>query len=253
MKPRKIRTRDNITIATWNMRTLSQTGKLQKLTHELERYNWHIVGFCEVLWEDLGEHLSDKGDILYYSGDLSSHVHGIGFLVNKNAKNSVPGCPPISKRIITIHLRAAPFNITVVQAYGPTTEYDNEQVEEFYSQLQDSFDKVEKKDLLIIQGDWNAKVGEDTMKEWRNCCGTSCNATTNERGLRLLKFTSYNDLVLENTLDDHKTSRCWTWHCPNGTHHQIDYIMVQSRFQSGINRAKTRTFPGADVEVIMTW
>ena len=164
MKPRKIRTRDNITIATWNMRTLSQTGKLQKLTHELERYNWHIVGFCEVLWEDLGEHLSDKGDILYYSGDMSSHVHGIGFLVNKNAKNSVPGCPPISKRIITIHLRAAPFNITVVQAYGPTTEYDNEQVEEFYSQLQDSFDKVEKKDLLIIQGDWNAKVREDAMK-----------------------------------------------------------------------------------------
>ena len=29
--------------------------------------------------------------------------------------------------------------------------------------------------------------------------------------------------------------------------HQIDYILVQNRFRSGINKAKTRTFPGADV------
>lgn len=30
-------------------------------------------------------------------------------------------------------------------------------------------------------------------------------------------------------------------------HNQIDYILVQNHFQSGINRAKTMTFSGADV------
>ena len=59
MKPRKIRTRDNIMIATWNVRTLAkdtywsltlaQTSKLQELINELERYNWHILGFYEVI------------------------------------------------------------------------------------------------------------------------------------------------------------------------------------------------------------
>jgi len=149
---------------------------------------------------------------------------------------------------MAIRLRAAPFNITVIQAYAPTTDHDDEVVEEFYNQLQGIIDKMNKKDILIIQGDWNAKVGGDALKDWSKFCGPSCNAITNERGLRLLEFASYNDTVLANTLGEHKASRCWTWHAPNGIHHnQIDYILVQNRFRSGINRAKTRTFPGADM------
>ena len=60
--------------------------------------------------------------------------------------------------------------------------------------------------------------------------------------------SSYNNLVLANTLGNHKPSRRWTWHSPDGTHHnQIDYILVKKRFRSGIKIARTRTFPGADV------
>ena len=54
--------------------------------------------------------------------------------------------------------------------------------------------------------------------------------------------------MLANTLGNHKPSRRWTWHSPDGTHHnQIDCISVKKRFRSGIKTAKTRTFPGADV------
>ena len=35
-------------IATWNVTTLAQDGKLQELTNELKRYNWLIVGLCEI-------------------------------------------------------------------------------------------------------------------------------------------------------------------------------------------------------------
>ncbi len=149
---------------------------------------------------------------------------------------------------MSIQLCATPFNITIIQAYAPTTDYDDDQVEEFYSQIQNIIDHVDKKDVLIVQGDWNAKVGSDVLENWKNVCGPSCNAITNERGLHLLEFASYNNMVIANTLGEHKASRRWTWHTPNGTHHnQIDYIMVQKRFQSGIDRAKTRTFPGADI------
>ena len=59
---------------------------------------------------------------------------------------------------------------------------------------------------------------------------------------------NYNNMVLANTLGEHKTSRRWTWHAPNGIHHsQNDYILVQKRFRSGINRVKTRTFRRADI------
>ena len=78
--------------------------------------------------------------------------------------NTVMGCQPISSRLITIRLRATPFNITVVQAYAPTTDYDDEKIEGFYEQLQEVVVQIPKKDILIVQGDWNAKVGKDACK-----------------------------------------------------------------------------------------
>ena len=53
---------------------------------------------------------------------------------------------------------------------------------------------------------------------------------------------------LVETKTAHKASRRWTWHSPNGEHHnQIDYIMVKRRFQTSVNIAKARSFPGADI------
>ena len=55
-------------------------------------------------------------------------------------------------------------------------------------------------------------------------------------------------MVLANTLGQHKPSRRYTWHAPNGrTPTQIDYIIVQNRYKSGVSRATTRTFQGADI------
>ena len=73
-------------------------------------------------------------------------------------------------------------------------------------------------------------------------------AMTNERGLRLLEFATFNDLMLENMFGHHKASRRWTWHSPNGQHHnQIDYILVRKHFWSGVSSARTWSFPGADI------
>ena len=66
--------------------------------------------------------------------------------------------------------------------------------------------------------------------------------------IRLLEFAIFNDLVLANTFGHHKASRRWTWHSPNGQHHnQIDYILVRKNFRSGMNIARTRSFPGTDI------
>ena len=68
------------------------------------------------------------------------------------------------------------------------------------------------------------------------------------KGLRLLEFATFNNLVLTKTLGPHKPSRRWTWHSPDGKHHnQIDYILVKKCFRSGVNIHRTRSFPGADI------
>ena len=71
------------------------------------------------------------------------------------------GCRQVSSRLITIRLRVVPFNITVVQAYAPTSDYDDNETEKFHDQLQNVIDQTPKKDILVVQGDWNAKVGNE--------------------------------------------------------------------------------------------
>ena len=161
---------------------------------------------------------------------------------------AVLGCQPVSSRLISIRLRAAPFNITIIQVYAPTSGHDDSEVDHFYQKLQETIDHTPKKDILVVQGDWNAKVGKDAQADWGEVCGPYCNVETNERDLRLLEFATFNNLVLTNTLGPHKPSRRWTWHSPIGKHHnQIDYILVKKRFPSGVNIHRTRSFPGADI------
>ena len=114
--------------------------------------------------------------------------------------------------------------------------------------LQETVDQTPKKDILVVQGDLNAKVGKDAQADWGEICGPYCNVETNERGLRLLEFATFNNLVLTNTPGPQKPSRRWTWRSPDGKHHnQIDYILVKKRFRSGVNIHRTRSFPGADI------
>ena len=119
----KIRGRDNITIGAWNTRTLRAAGKLQELTHEKDRYRWNILGLSEVRWKNFGKTTTEEGHkVFFFSGKEDKHEHDVGFLVHKDIVNTVMGCHPVSSRLITIRLRAVPFNITIVQAYAPTSD-----------------------------------------------------------------------------------------------------------------------------------
>ena len=79
--------------------------------------------------------------------------HVVGVLVHTDIVNTVIGCRRVSSRLITINLRAVPFNIRVVQAYALTSDYDDNEVEQFYDQLQNVVDQTPKKDILVVQGD----------------------------------------------------------------------------------------------------
>ena len=45
----------------------------------------------------------------------------------------------------------------VIQAYAPTSNAEEAEVEQFYKDLQDRLELTPKKDVLFIIGDWNAK------------------------------------------------------------------------------------------------
>ena len=88
---------------------------------------------------------------------------GVAIMVNQRVRKAVLGCNLKNNRMISVCFQGKPFNITVILAYAPTSNTEEAEVEQFYEDLQDLLELAPKKDVLLIIGDWNAKVGsQDT-------------------------------------------------------------------------------------------
>ena len=106
----------------------------------------------------MGEFNSDD-HYSYYCEQESLKRKGVAIMVNKRVLNAVLGCNLKNNRMISVHFQGKPFNITVIQAYAPTSNTEEAEVERFYEDLQDLLELTPKKAVLFIIGDWNAKVG----------------------------------------------------------------------------------------------
>ena len=146
----------------------------------MRRCQRNILGLCAVRWKNFGEMSTPEDHKIFFNGSEDRHEHGFGFLIHKDTVYPIMGCRPVSSRLITIRLKASPFNITIIQTYASTTDYDDDGIEDFYDQLQEVIDQAPKKDILVVQGDWNANTGEDASKNWKGTCGQYCNPEINE-------------------------------------------------------------------------
>ena len=153
--------------------------------------------------------------------------------------------------MISVRFQGKPFNIMVIQAYAPTSNAKEAEVEWFYEDLQDLLELTPKKDVLFIIQDWNAKVeSQDTP----GVIGIFGLGVQNEAGQRLIEFCQENTLVIANTLFQQHKRRLYTWTSPDGQHqNQIDYIICSQRWRSSIQSARTRlgTNCGSDHELLI--
>ena len=73
---------------------------------------------------------------------------------------AVLGCQPVSSRLISIRLRAAPFSITIIQVYAPTSGHDDSEIDHFYQKLQETIDQTPKKGTFwLYKGIGMLKLG----------------------------------------------------------------------------------------------
>ena len=71
-------------------------------------------------------------------------------MVNKRVQNEVLGCNLKNNRMTSVRFQGKPFNITVIQAYAPSSNVEEAEVERFYEDLQDLLELTPKKDILFI-------------------------------------------------------------------------------------------------------
>ena len=120
--------------------------------------NVDILGISELKWTGMGEFNSDD-HYKYYCRQESLRRNGVAIMVNRRVQNAVCGCNLKNDRMISVHFQGKPFNITVIQVCGLTSNAEEAEGEWFYEDLQDLLELTPKKDVLFILGDWNANVG----------------------------------------------------------------------------------------------
>ena len=114
--------------------------------------NVDMLGISELKWMGMGEFNSDDHYIYYY-GQESLRRYGVAIMVKKRVRNAVLGCNLKNDRIISVHFQGKPFNITAIQVCAPTSNAEEDEVEQFYEDLQVLLELTHPKDVLFIIGD----------------------------------------------------------------------------------------------------
>ena len=131
--------------------------------------------------------------------------------------------------------------MSVVSVYAPANPSNSTSdaasaSEAFYDQLQSTLPCVPSSDLLVILGDFNARVGSNNSS-WSSVIGPHGIGECNVNGVRLLDFCASNQLIVSNTWFQHKRLHQTTWF-RNGDRsrpgHMIDYVLVSKRFRTSV-------------------
>ena len=68
----------------------------------------------------------------------------------------------MSERIIRARFNSRWQQVTIIQCFAPTNEATEEAKDDFYEHLQAVVEQVPRRDVKIVMGDLNAKVGTDS-------------------------------------------------------------------------------------------
>ncbi|WKX90251.1 hypothetical protein Q1695_009248 [Nippostrongylus brasiliensis] len=195
-----------MTICTYNARTLASDASVEDLMMQARKIKYDVIGLTE------------------------TGVGGIGILVKTNLAMNIDSFEQLTTRIgriRLIRLGSMPA-LTVFVVYAPTSDYDDEEVEAFYMELE----KLYKEDhtfYKVIVGDFNAKIGPRRSSEELHI-GVH-GLEWNEQGERLSEFIMSTNTIHGNSQLQKPASRRWTWESPGGLHHnEIDHVSSTEGF-----------------------
>ncbi|XP_078663299.1 uncharacterized protein LOC144906655 [Branchiostoma floridae x Branchiostoma belcheri] len=173
--------------------------------------------------------------------------------MSKSSTRSLKEWEPVSERIIVARFTSRCQDTTIIQAYAPTNDASDADKEQFYQQLQATMAKRKKRDITILMGDMNAKVGQGNSGKER-VMGKHGVGTMNENGELFADFCSINDLVIGGTLFPHKDSHKVTWRSPDASvENQIDHITISRRWRGTLQdcRVKRSADVGSDHHLLL--
>ncbi|KAJ3586853.1 hypothetical protein NHX12_013245 [Muraenolepis orangiensis] len=141
-----------------------QAGKAATIAKEMVRYNLSVLGLGEMRWTSSGEEKLPSGQSVIYSGheeDGANHTEGVAIMMTKETRKALIAWEPISSCLITASFRTNNRRVTAhrIQCYAPTNNAVDDVKARFYDSLNHLLGRVGARDLIILMGDFNAKIG----------------------------------------------------------------------------------------------
>ena len=219
------------------------------IAHELSRLDVDIAALSEVRFSEEGS-LQEQGAgyTLFWSGKPAAErrLAGVGFMLKTSIASKLENLPTgHSDRIMSMRLPLKnKQHATLFSVYAPTLQADPAEKDMFYSELRRLLQSTPADDKLLILGDFNARVGQDTVT-WKGVLGRHGVGNCNDNGRLPLEFCMEQQLVITNTIFQQKDSLKTTWMHPRSKHwHLIDYVLVRRRDLNDI--LHTRVMPSAE-------
>ncbi|KAK7110430.1 hypothetical protein V1264_014307 [Littorina saxatilis] len=243
-------TRTTTTLGTWNVRTMFETGKTAQVAAEMRNYNLSILGISESRWTGSGQRRLVTGDMLLFSGheeEGAPHTRGVALMLSKTAQRALIGWEAHGPRILTATFRTKKrrINLDIIQCYAPTNDTEEEDKEEFYNRMATIIQKCPSRNITIVMGDLNAKIGSDN-RGYEEIMGQQGLGEMNDNGERLADLCATNNLVIGGSLFQHKRIHKATWISPDlSTENQIDHVCIGKKFRRSLQDVRVRR--GADV------
>ena len=243
----KRKKKNKIRMATWNVRSLKQNGKLENVIQEMERMEVDIMGISETFYKEdfkkrVGLPDSQSNYVLINAGS-DDNRKGVAFVYKGKLEKNYESHQCVSNRIILLKMKTKPRKTTFIQVYAPTEDADNVNKQEFYEDLRSTVRQNWKHgERLVVMGDFNSKVGKEREE---NIVGPYGLGERNENGDLMVDFCREFGLVVTNTWNEQRVEERHTWISPDGrTRNQIDYILIDKRYRNSVTNSKSR--PEAD-------
>ena len=190
--------KSHLGLGTWNVRTMYEQGRCAQVVKEMKRYNLSILGVSEMRWNTFGSLRTTTAETIVYSGNPNEddqHVNGVGLILSRAAADSLLAWEPVSERVITARLASKCQNMSIIQVYAPTNDATQEKKASFYHQLQTVYDLTRRRDVTVVIGDFNAKIGNNNT-DLETVMGQHGLRSMNENGEILADFCTNNDIVI---------------------------------------------------------
>ena len=252
-----------LNIATWNVRSLSLTGRrgaghAEVLLQKCKVLGCDVIGLQETRRPGRTEFATAEYRVFCSEVDGSTGragQHGVGLAVKESIILEATWTQELTNERLmsmTFNLTGKSNAVTFIVAYGPTDTVSDtrEQKAVFWTDLESAVSRVPSSDYLFVLIDANARTGVRMGEEDCKVIGAYGRDTrvSDSNGTSLLRFAGDNKLALVNTffsVPKGCTSRTF-----NGTRpadrKRIDYVITRQSHRKLVRNVTVHLQPYAD-------